>query len=343
MTAAKTDDEGTLGTAGEALDDEFEGAFNEAAEVSGINAEIKIPAEESAPVVKAETQPAKAAEAKEEPVATAAIEKQPGETEEKYEQRYKTLQGIHRKDKETWDARERELLSQVEEAKKPKTEPKTEPSPGKLTDKEAADAYDSLSPEDKEVLAQYEDAFDVVSKAEGIKRKAELGRLSKRLDQIKDEIRTEMKAEISTIRGELNPVTKKLEADDLALHWEAIEAAHSDYRTYADGGEGHVDLMTWVESKPKYLQPALLNTIQKGSADEVIDLLNDYKRENNIPLTSPQTETQSNVVTMTPKKAEKKAALSTVTTRRGAVATGYQVADDFEGAFEEAVNRSGGK
>lgn len=338
--ATKTDDEGTLETAEDAQDKEFEGAFNKAAGSAGISDETKPSAEAAAIEVKLDdTGPASA---KAEPV-VAVAGKQPEESEEKYEQRYKTLQGIHRKDKETWETERVAFLSKIEEAKKTKpAELKEDPTDKRLTDKEAADSYDALSPEDKETLEQYEDAFDIVSKAEGIKRKAELGRLSQRLDQIKEEIRAEMKSEISSIRGELTPVTKKFEADDLEAHFDSIGAVHSDYKTYQDGGEGHVDLMTWVESKPKYLQPALLNTIQKGSAEEVVDLLNDFKRENNIPLTSPQTETTSNVVTMTPRKAEKKAALATVTTRRGAVSTGYQAADDFEGAFEEAVHKSGG-
>jgi len=69
---------------------------------------------------------------------------------------------------------------------------------------------------------------------------------------------------------------------------------------------------------------------------DVVDLISDFKREKNIPLTSQPSD---NVIPIDSGKAARKAALASVTTRRGAVSTGAAIADDFEGAFEEALNR----
>ena len=257
---------------------------------------------------------------------------QPGESDEKYEQRYKTLQGIHKHDKETWEVERSTLLAQIEEVKKLSSITKPPASEEKLTDREAADLYDSLTPEQKEALKEYEADFDVVSKMEGLKRGAELNRL-------KQELRHEFLAELTGIKSQLAPVVSRVDADDLAAHFDTIRFTHEDYESYQEGADGFTDLITWVQSKPRYLQPALIRTLKEGRADEVVDLLTDFKRENNVPLTSSSNQNPYNVVDIDA-KAKKKAALTTVTTRRGAVSTGYQVADDFEGAFDEALNKS---
>ena len=268
-----------------------------------------------------------------------ASEQQPGESNEKYEQRYKTLQGIHKHDKETWEAERVQLLSDLEEAKKPK-----EVTPPSTPEKTAAAAtfVDSLTDEQKQQLADYEQDFDVVSKMEGIKRGVELEKLRREMQAWKEEVASKIAEQATSLDTRIAPVLKREEENERDTHFSTIREGytlkdgttvpgHNDFEKYRDDGS----LLAWIESKPKYIQPALKETYSKGAAIDVIDLISDFKKENNIPLTPA-----SNVIQMDAAKAARKQALSTVTNRRGAVnVSGAAPPDDFESAFDEALNK----
>ena len=96
--------------------DEFAEAFDVAqgigdrADLTAADDPANTKEEEPAAVIPPETPPVTP------PVETPPpAEQQPGETDEKYEQRYKTLQGIHKHDKEVWETERTTLLSQLEE------------------------------------------------------------------------------------------------------------------------------------------------------------------------------------------------------------------------------------
>ena len=266
----------------------------------------------------------------------------PVETEEKYEQRYKTLQGIHKHDKDTWETEKVQLLSQLEEAKKPKTPEKPIVEPTKEQKESAVAFIDSLTDEQKQQLEQYEQDFDVVSKMEGIKRSVELGKLRKEMQVWKEEVASQLAAQSTTLDTRIAPVMKMAEDSERETHFDMIREGyvlsdgtqiqgHADFEKFRDDGS----LMTWIESKPKYIQPALKETYSKGSAMDVIDLYSDFKRETNIPLTQPS----DNVVPIDKSKAARKQALTTVVSRRAAVNPGTAVSQDFEGAFNEAIHK----
>ncbi len=252
-------------------------------------------------------------------------EQQPGESDEKYEQRYKTLQGIHKHDKNTWESEKAKLLAELEEAKKPKT-------PDAKKETAAVDAFlDSLTDEQKEQLKEYEQDFDVVSKMEGIKREIELKKLRKEFQDTLNEIKTQLATQNTQISEEIAPALDLVAATDMAVHFSAIQERHDDYEKYRDDGS----ILQWIEAKPSYIQVAMKKTYEEGAAGDVVDLITDFKRENNIPIVQPSPK----VVAIDAKKAEKKQAMTAVTTRRGAVSTGFAVANDFEGAFDEALKK----
>ena len=276
---------------------------------------------------------------------------QPGETDEKYEQRYKTLQGIHKHDKETWESERTQLLHDLEEAKKPRTpEPVTPKTPTK-TETEAADAFiDSLTDEQKKQLEDYEKDFDVVSKMEGIKRKKALSELRKEmmdtLETWKTEFTTKLADTSTQITSRIAPAIKLAEDSDQESHFAMIRdgytaedgtvvPGHSDFTKYRDDGS----LRAWIDAKPRYMQPALKAAYEGGTAMDVIDLISDFKRDNNIPLIPIASDNVIPITPSNPAKEAKKAALTTVTNRRGAVNTNLAVADDYEGAFDEAQNK----
>ena len=247
----------------------------------------------------------------------------PGESDETFEQRWKTLQGIHKHDKESWETEKTQMLKDLEMARKVIPEPAKKPTPEEIV-ADAAALLDSLTPEQKEALKEYEQDFDVVSKMEGIKREVELKKLRKEIDEKLAAIDTKVSAQLA-------PVLKKTAESEEESHFDAIREAHGDYEKYVEDGS----IVKWIESKPKYLQPALKQTYGQGSAEDAIDLINDFKRENSIESPPPP----DNVIPIDKKKTAKRQALAAVDTRRGAIATQSKISDDYEGAFDEALNK----
>jgi len=322
MTVENLDDRGVSGI------NEFDDAFDKAAE-TGEKAELSpaddpknVPAGEEKPVeTPAEPPPEEPAK----PAETPPADQQPGESDEKYEQRYKTLQGIHRKDKELWEAEKAQLLTQVEELKKPVEKPPEKPETTDL-----GNLYDSLSEEDKAALKDYDEEFDTVSKMEGKKRDAAFKALEKKFDAFKAELVAQIAPATALVQETKVVQEKKVEED----HFSSIRKGHPDFEKYRDDGS----ILKWIEEKPKYLQKSMLETYSKGAAEDVVELIGDFKRENNIE----PPEESSNVVQIDAKKAERKQAFTAVKTRRGAVNAGMSVATDFDGAFDEALNKQGG-
>jgi len=254
----------------------------------------------------------------------------PVETDETDTQRYKTLQGIHKHDKTAWETEKAALLSQLEEAKKPKA---VEEKPAEK--KKPAEDADLLTEEEKKQLAEYEKDFETVTKMEGLKRKIEMARIQKVLDGLIEDVNkrlTEQGVKLTEQGTKLEPVIKQAEINTAAEHFGAIKGAHPDYEKYRDDGS----ITKWIEAQPKYLQTAMKETYESGTAEDVAQLISDFKKANNI-----QTEADPNekIVPINKKKDEKRQALAAVETRRGAVNGSQSIADDFESAFDEALNK----
>jgi hypothetical protein len=304
--------------------DEFKEAFDTAVSIGDApdlstkddpaNEVPETPTEPVTPVVEAQTPLETPAE-----TPPADIPQKAGESDETYEQRWKTLQGIHRHDREVWAAEKAEL-----EAKLAKPEKKEEP---KVEAAVSADLYGSLTEEEKAALKEYDEEFDVVSKMEGKKREVELNKLRKEFQSWKDEVTAQLAPATALVQESQVEREKRV---NLA-HFEAIRKGHEDFEKYRDDGS----ILKWIEAKPKYLKDAMLNTYAKGAAEEVVELISDFKAENNIQ------PSQTNVVNIDTRKAERKQAMTAVTTRRGAVNPAMSVRNDFEGAFDEAVNKGG--
>jgi non-homologous end joining protein Ku len=158
---------------------------------------------------------------------------------------------------------------------------------------------------------------------EGKKRDLALKQLKDEFMPILEEIRNKL-APVETFTSEAKTT---MEEQARAAHFNALATAHSDYETYRDDGS----ILKWIETKPKYMQAPLLQTYQGGATEDVIDLISDFKKENNI-------QPPSNVVDV---KSARKAAITAPVTRKAAVAAHMKVADDYEGAFDEALHKGG--
>jgi len=260
------------------------------------------------------------------PPADEKRDKKPDESEETYEQRWKTLQGIHRHDRETWAAEKADLEAKLKAGKPDEVkEVKKEEKDTSI----APDLYDSLTEEEKAALKEYDEEFDVVSKMEGKKRAVELNRLRKEFQAWKDEITAQLAPATALVKE------SQTEREERATksHFDTIREAHEDFEAHRDSGK----IKEWIATKPKYLQKSMMATYSGGSAEEVVDLITDFKRENNIPL---KQNPPDNVVNI--KKGEKRQNLTAVSTRRGAVNAGASPANDYDSAFDEAINKQGG-
>lgn len=329
------DDRGVSVSSGD--DDVFGAAFDEKTGADHVEVAAEVPEKPVEPVEKPEEKVEKPVE-KEKPVHPMRDAKPPDETDT---QRYKTLQGIHRHDKEVWEQEKARLLADLEEAKKPKEE-KKEVTPEQ---REKAEAFlDSLTDEQKAELAAYEEDFDVVSKMEGLKRERELKKLRKEMDDWKKGIEEKLNLAQTNIETKIEPATKMVEEREREAHFSAIRngyttedgtviQGHGDFEKYVKDGS----IVAWIETKPKYMQTALMRTYSKGTPEDAIDLLTDFKRENNIEIT----QASDNVIPID-RKAEKKKALRAVDSRSVAVNSGKGLANDFEGAFEEALAKKSG-
>jgi hypothetical protein len=271
-----------------------------------------------------------------------ASERQPGESDEKWEQRYLSLQGIHKHDKQTWETEKAQLLGELEEAKKPKPAEKKEAT---AEEKAAAEKFiDSLTDEQKQELESYQAEFDVVSRMEGLQRTVALNTLRKEIEGWK----TEILGRIAKTEETLTPITSKVAEDEKEAHFLAIRQGyvaedgtkvngHPDYQTYVDNGA----VEEWIRTFPVYLQASFKKVLAKGTAEEVIDLFTRFKEANNIPNIS-STEDHATVIQLSEKKAQRKAALAAVNGRRGAVNLTQADTEDFDGAWDEANQKGGG-
>lgn len=335
MDGALPNDRGTL----EDQKESFEAAFEQAAS-EGIGAPNDTPPEKPPEEQEQALVDSIAPEPPVEPPAEPPVDPPPAEppaaqvpdgtppAEDTADQRYRTLQGILKKEKETWEQKERDYQTELEQLKgsqgAPAPAPAPEPAAPPADPVKPGDSFKNLSPEDKAALDEYNDEFDTVSKFEGIKRDAAI-----------DSLRNEFKQALDIVIQAIAPaITTSHEAVE-DTHFNAIRGAHSDFETYRDDGS----IEAWIDNKPPLLKEAYHKVCEKGTPAEVIELITTFKRENNIEIVKPDLDSPPPPPPPNPKKEEKKQALAGVFNRRGAVNISRPSTDDYEGAFSEAASK----
>lgn len=270
------------------------------------------------------------------PPATPPVEPPP----ENYEQKWKSLNGIIKSKEQQFQTRESELLAEIEKLKTPPTPPPADDKNKKVEtdlDVEALLKNLNLNDEEKAMLKEYDEEFGLVSKVENLKLgkaiKSIYGILNEGFQKQLKEVKEEFQSQLKPATEFVEKTTKEREEDAVSNHFNSIETAHPDYKTYHENGK----IVEWIQSKPAYLQKGMLEVCQSGTAEEVISLLDDFKKENNIPLTN--NPPPDNIVEIDRAKKDRKAALTPPSSKRGAINTNLKASDDFEGAFDEATNK----
>jgi hypothetical protein len=253
-----------------------------------------------------------------------------------YEQRWKSQQGIIKSMNQRFETEKNALSKELANLKTTIAELSDKKNKKEDTADNIQTALDSLSEEDKKALQEYEKEFDVVSKMEGLKRKQELDKLKKELVDILEGKTKELSSQFNS---KLTPIATNQQEAEKIRHFGYLSSQHPDYEKYRDDGS----ILNWIEAKPKYIQDALKKTYNEGSAEDVVDLISDFKKENNLlENANNDSANQENLIDLERKKAEKadkKQALTAVSTKRNAVNIAHAPADDYDSAFDEAVKR----
>lgn len=327
----ETNDEGAL-AGGEVADQVFDDAFDaaESAAPPEQNADVEKAISDAPPEPDKETPP---------PVVEAppagGLEQRIDESDEAYKQRYNSLVGVHKHDREAWDGEKATLLQKIEELSKAPAAPvKEEPLAKPDLKQSPLETFrNSLTPEQKEELDEYERDFDIVSKMEGLKREKAMEAFERRLTEFQEAILSKL----TPVEQTLTKVADEREERLVVEHFQSIASNHPDFEKYRDDGS----ILGWIESKPTYLKKGMLEAYSKGSAEEVSDLITDFKKENNIETGAIKENAQ--VVDINTQREAKRAAMQAVTGKRGAVNPAMAVASGFEDAWDEALIKIGGK
>jgi len=248
--------------------------------------------------------------------------------EDKAEQKYRTLQGILKAEKDKWEKEKAERDAEIERLRAAGTA-----GTAAQTKKFWDDPYAGLSEEDKKSLKDYDTEYDTVSKFEAIKRKAELAALEGKLT---DSVRKEFQQAFEMFVKSMAPVLTTTEEISDERHFGAIKKEHADFEKYRDDGS----IESWINSKPKYLQDAFTKVYNEGSSQDVIDLLNTFKKENNIgPPVNTDSGTAGTSAAPNRDREKKKEALAGVPSRKTPTKYDQIGTDDYAGAFDEAAKK----
>ena len=112
--------------------------------------------------------------------------------------------------------------------------------------------------EEQAQIAEYEQNWPDVARAESLKRKGEYGDL--------------LKYVFAEVANYFAPFQQQLTAIGNNLHMGELKAAVPDYTENLE-----VEVRNWIDSQPAYLQAPYKQVMQSGTSDEVADLIGRYR------------------------------------------------------------------
>ena len=115
-----------------------------------------------------------------------------------------------------------------------------------------------LTDDDKKILGDYDKEWGEVSKAEAIRRRAEM--------QV---LQAQTFRELGKV---LAPIVQTLQQSQVTSHFATIRTAHADFDTVLP------NVREWVAKQPSLYRPALERVLNQGTATEVVELVGAYKQ-----------------------------------------------------------------
>ena len=228
-------------------------------------------------------------------------------------QRYKTLQGMYRSQKEKIEElqstpQKEEPIPVVDKEESASTQEEQPPAQQEVDTSWVTDALNS-NDEIKEFAEEFPEIHSVLEGS----LKTVMERYTQAMSQAFQTLLQQIDQKYQPIASSVTQITEK-EKD------KAIEAHHSDYSTLIQSQE----LKDWIDSQPKTLKKAYSEILENGTAEDMVELLNDFKLKTGIK--TPQES---------PPKKKPKVAPSTKT--KAPSSKPPVDMDDFEQAFYEAV------
>lgn len=115
------------------------------------------------------------------------------------------------------------------------------------------------SPEEKQLLDTYAKDWPDVAKAEALVRRAEYRQFAQYM--------------FSEVAKHLQPIAQVVQTISERTQLSDLRQEVSDYDDIRD------KVVEWVGKQPAYLQPAYVQVVQRGTPDEVVDLINRFKQD----------------------------------------------------------------
>lgn len=222
------------------------------------------------------------------------------EDPEKLRHKLKTLQGmLSRQGEELREMREHMKASQSQHV-----DPPAKTTPAAPT-------------EEDELVAELEEASPTLARA--VK-----ALLKKEREAIKSELSADVSRLVEPIEAQVKPLSERAQAEEVQAHFRAIESKHAGWETTVQSAE----FIGWAQNQPAYVRRELARVAQQGSASDVIEVLDDFKRWQQ---TSARSGTNQD-----PVRAAQRAALSTVPSRPANGKPKVVDMDDFDAGFNSA-------
>lgn len=148
---------------------------------------------------------------------------------------------------------------------------------------------------------------------------------------VKAALAAQEKQVLAQVQQRLAPIEQVTAQSQEALYWSTIQASHPDFK------EAAAAIPEWIEKQPKLVQPALRAAYDRGTAAQVIELLDTYKQA--IGTTGAAPAQPASSAAQVPPKAVPKAALDATlappTAQRSKMAASRDP-NDADAAFMEA-------
>lgn len=119
------------------------------------------------------------------------------------------------------------------------------------------------TPDEAAVLTEYEKNWPDVARAESLKRRAEYSDMFKYI--------------FSEVHNFTKPLFDQVQAMGNSLHTGELKTLVPDYTPDLE-----VQVGSWVDTQPAYLQAAYRQVMQSGTSDEVADLIGRYKAQTGV-------------------------------------------------------------
>ena len=215
-------------------------------------------------------------------------------------------------------AEEEEKRQQGDQGEQPQGQEQTpqEKSPREKT------WQDYVSEDDRKVIDEYESEWSEVSQAEQIKRDAQLRHMQ---DVV-----------YSDVTSALAPIVEEIQRSKVEAHFNAIRQVHSDFDDIRE------NVAEWVNEQPEFLRPAFEQVLQKGSAQQVNELIATYKQSTGKTGAAPEVPASSaskgerKPKRNPPSKSAKRALAATPSPKRSDPPSSADP-DNFAAAFDEAA------